>query len=74
LNIECGFHIYNYMQELKKITRLVEGKVDQWLSNEVRFVALALGISYALVVGTSYFVLLNGLILELYNFYFVPIF
>jgi hypothetical protein len=29
LNIECGFHIYNYMQELKKITRLVEGKVDQ---------------------------------------------
>jgi hypothetical protein len=50
LNIECGFHIYNYMQELKKITRLVEGKVDQWLSNEVRFVALALGISYALVM------------------------
>ena len=62
------------MQELKKIKRLVEGRVDLWLSNEVKVVALALGTSYVLVVGTSYFVLLNGLILELYNFYFVPIF
>jgi len=70
------------MQELKKIRRLVEGRVDLWLSNEVKVVALALGTSYVLVVGTSYvlvvgtsyFVLLNGLILELYNFYFVPIF
>jgi len=28
LDIECGFYIYNCMQELKKIRRLVEGRVD----------------------------------------------
>jgi hypothetical protein len=40
--------------------------VDLQLSNEARVAALA--------VGTSYFVLSNELILELYNCYFVSIF
>jgi len=62
------------MQELKKSRRLVEGKVNLRLSNEVRVVALAVKTSYALTVETSYFVLPNGLILELYNCYFVPVF
>jgi hypothetical protein len=62
------------MQELKKNRRLVEGKVNLRLSNEVRVVALAVKTSYALAVETSYFVLPNGLILELYNCYFVPVF
>jgi hypothetical protein len=54
------------MLELKKSRRFVEGKVNLQLSNEVRVDALA--------VGTSYFVLPNRLILELYNCYFVPVF
>jgi hypothetical protein len=54
------------MKELKKSWRLVERKVDLQLSNEAIVVAL--------VVGTSYFVLPNELILELYNFYFVLVF
>jgi hypothetical protein len=62
------------MQELKKNRRLVEGKVNLQLSNEVRVVALAVKTSYALAVETSYFGLPNRLILELYNCYFVPVF
>jgi len=62
------------MQELKKSTRLVEGKGDLQLSNEARVIVLVVGTSYALVVGLSYFVLRNRLILELYNCYFVLVF
>jgi hypothetical protein len=62
------------MQELKKSTRLVEGKGDLRLSNETRVIVLVVGTSYALVVGLSYFVLPNRLILELYNCYFVLVF
>jgi hypothetical protein len=40
--------------------------VDLRLSNEARVVAL--------VVGTSYFILPNGLVLELYNCYFFQYF
>jgi hypothetical protein len=62
------------MQELKKSTRLVEGKGDLRLNNEARVIVLVVGTSYALVVGLSYFVLPNMLILELYNCYFVLVF
>ena len=48
--------------------------MDLQLSNEVKVVALAIRTSYALIVGTSYLVLRNELILELYNCYFVPVF
>jgi hypothetical protein len=54
------------LQELRKSRRLVEGKVNLRLSNEARVVAL--------VVGTNYFVLLNRLILELYDCYLIPVF
>jgi hypothetical protein len=54
------------MQELKKSRRLVEDKVDLRFSNEAMVAAL--------VVGTSYFVLLKQMILELYNCYFVLVF
>jgi len=74
LDTEYGFYICNCMQELKKNRRLVEGKVNLRLSNEVRVVALAVKTSYALAVETSYFGLPNRLILELYNCYFVPVF
>jgi hypothetical protein len=56
----------NSMRELKKSKRLVEKKMDIRLSNEARVVAL--------VVRTSYFVLPNRLILELYNCHFLPVF
>jgi hypothetical protein len=36
--------------------------MDLQLSNEVGVTALAIGTTYALVVGVSYFVLPNGLI------------
>jgi hypothetical protein len=58
----------------KKKKRLVEDKMDSRLSNEERVAALAVGTSYALVVGTSYFVLPNSLILEFYNYYLVLVF
>jgi len=54
------------MQELKKSRRLVKNKVDLQFSNEAMVAAL--------VVGTSYFVLLKQMILELYNCYFVQVF
>jgi hypothetical protein len=57
------------MQELRKNKRLVEGKVNLRLTSEARVVVLVVGTSYALVVETSYFVLPNELILELYNCY-----
>jgi hypothetical protein len=62
------------MQELKKSTRLVEGKGGLRLSNEARVIVLVVGTSYALVVGLSYFVLPNRPILELCNCYFVLVF
>jgi len=54
------------MQELKKSRRLVEDKIDLRFSNEAMVAAL--------VVGTSYFVLLKQMILELNNYYFVLVF
>ena len=54
------------LQELEKSIRLIEGKVDLRLNNGARVIALA--------IRTSYFILSNGPILELYNYYFVPVF
>jgi len=59
LDTEYGFYICKSMQKLKKSRRLVEDKMDSRLSNEERVAPLAVGTSYALVVGTSYFVLPN---------------
>jgi hypothetical protein len=66
LDTEYGFHICNCMEKLKKSKRLVESKMNLQLSNEAKVVALA--------VETSCFVFSNGLILKLYNCYFVPVF
>ena len=62
LDTKCCFHFCNCMQEVKKSGKLVEDKMDLQLSNEVGVTALAIGTTYALVVGVSYFVLPNGLI------------
>ena len=63
---ECGFHICNSMQELKKSRRIVKSKMNLRLNNEPRVAALA--------IETSYFVLSNGMILELYNCHFILVF
>jgi len=59
LDTKCGFHICNCMQELKKSRKLVEDKVDLWLSNEVRITIIVVKTIYALVVGTSFFFLMG---------------
>jgi len=64
LDTRCGFYICNIIQELKKSRRLYKGKVDLWVWNGSRVVAL--------VIWTYYFTLPGRLILELNNYYFVP--
>jgi hypothetical protein len=65
LDIECGFHIYNNNQELKKYRRLLKGEVELRVSNGARVAALA--------VRTYNLTLPSRMLLELDNFYFVPV-
>jgi hypothetical protein len=54
------------MQELKKSRKIAKSKMDLRLNNEPRVAALA--------IETGYFVLPNGMILELYNCNFILVF
>jgi hypothetical protein len=66
LDTWCGFHICNNVQELKKSIRLFKGEVDLHIGNGVRVVVL--------VVETYYLTLSSGMILELDNCYFIPLY
>jgi hypothetical protein len=65
LDTEYGFHICNNNQELKKYRRLLKGEVDLRVSNGARVAALA--------VRTYNLTLPSRMLLELDNFYFVPV-
>jgi hypothetical protein len=65
LDTEYGFYIGNNEQELKKDRRLLKGEVDLHVGNGARVAALA--------VRTYNLTLPSRMLLELDNFYFVPV-
>jgi len=65
LDTEYGFYICNNEQELKKDKRLLKGEVDLHVGNGARVAALA--------VRTYNLTLPSRMLLELDNFYFVPV-
>ena len=65
LDTRCDFYICNNIHELKKNKGLYKGKMDLRVGNKAKVIALP--------VGTYYFTLPSGLILEHDICYFVPI-
>ena len=64
LDTGCGSHIISNVQGLRNRRRLQKGEIDLHVGNGARVVALAIE-DYSLPLP-------SGLVLELYNCYFVP--